>query len=112
MSTESKPKTILELAKKMKEIGKEGLAERFANMPLRNPKGSFVIYKEAKNLKKNRHNFFMVEDSTRVQLSVKSGDGESASDFINANFVDGHKQKNAYIATQGKIRMISCLSPL
>lgn len=100
------PKTILELAKVMKEFGKDGLAREFAKMPLWNARGSFNVSKEANNLMRNRYPSFNVEDSTLVQLSVKTGEEETASDYINANFVDGHKQKNAYIATQGEIRLI------
>ena len=29
-------------------------------------------------------------------------DNDDASDYINANFVDGYMQKNAYICSQGK----------
>lgn len=39
-------------------------------------------------------------DETRVKLAPTPGD--PSSDYINANFVDGYKQKNAYISTQGK----------
>lgn len=39
-------------------------------------------------------------DHSRVVLS--SLEGDPSYDYINANYVDGYKQKNAYITTQGK----------
>lgn len=52
------------------------------------------------NLAKNRYTDVLCYDQTRVILSQL--DDEVTSDYINANFVDGYKQKNAYISTQGK----------
>lgn len=42
----------------------------------------------------------MCYDHSRVLLSQI--DGDPCSDYINANFVDGYKQKNAFISTQGE----------
>lgn len=52
------------------------------------------------NLTKNRYTDVLCYDHSRVVLSRV--DGDELSDYINANFVDGYKQKNAYISTQGK----------
>lgn len=52
------------------------------------------------NLAKNRYTDVLCYDHSRVILSQL--DDEVTSDYINANFVDGYKQKNAYISTQGK----------
>jgi tyrosine-protein phosphatase non-receptor type 9 len=41
-------------------------------------------------------------DHSRVILSVEDGD-DPCSDYINANYVDGYKQKNAFISTQGPL---------
>lgn len=49
------------------------------------------------NLTKNRYTDVLCYDHSRVVLSREDGE-----DYINANFVDGYKQKNAYISTQGK----------
>lgn len=33
-----------------------------------------------------------------------SDEDDPTGDYINANFVDGYKQKNAYISTQGRLQ--------
>lgn len=59
------------------------------------------------NLSKNRYTDVLCYDHSRVILSSKTcstddkSDNNDGSDYINANFVDGYKQKNAYISTQG-----------
>lgn len=97
------PKTILEFAQAVKAMGTEGLAKEFAAIRMKNPKLSFTIAKDPLNIKRNRYVFFLSCDQGRVALLEKTGDGDSASDFINANYVDGYEQKNAFIATQGLI---------
>lgn len=52
------------------------------------------------NLTKNRYTDVLCYDHSRVVLARE--DEDELSDYINANFVDGYKQKNAYISTQGK----------
>jgi len=52
------------------------------------------------NLTKNRYTDVLCYDHSRVILSLE--DDDPTSDYINANFVDGYKQKNAYISTQGR----------
>lgn len=43
-------------------------------------------------------------DHSRVVLSQQ--DGDTATDYINANFVDGYRQKNAFISTQGMCKIM------
>jgi len=50
------------------------------------------------NLTKNRYTDVLCYDHSRVVLAHE--DGDEPSDYINANFVDGYKQKNAYISTR------------
>lgn len=50
----------------------------------------------------NRYSDVLCFDRTRVILST-DGDAEGSNDYINANFVDGYKQKNAFISTQGPL---------
>ena len=50
---------------------------------------------------KNRYTDVLPLDQSRVVL--RGVDDDPSSDYINANFVDGYRQKNAYISTQGDI---------
>lgn len=50
------------------------------------------------NIDKNRYSGDHCLDHSRVILSE---DENSSSDYINANYVDGYKQKHVFIATQG-----------
>lgn len=50
---------------------------------------------------KNRYTDVLCYDHTRVLLAQSEKD--PMSDYIHANFVDGYKQKNAFISTQGPL---------
>lgn len=63
-----------------------------------------LISRLRNNLAKNRYTDVLCYDHSRVILS--QSDEDPASDYINANFVDGYRQKNAYISTQGKILIL------
>lgn len=51
------------------------------------------------NVPKNRYTDVLCLDQSRVTLPVI--DDDPSSDYINANYVDGYMQKNAFISTQG-----------
>jgi tyrosine-protein phosphatase non-receptor type 9 len=55
------------------------------------------------NVSKNRYSDVLCFDHTRVILSSDNAESETPSDYINANYVDGYKQKNAFISTQGPL---------
>ncbi|KAM7385466.1 hypothetical protein PAMP_001549 [Pampus punctatissimus] len=53
------------------------------------------------NMKKNRVLQIIPYDFSRVILSVKRG--QEFTDYINASFIDGYRQKDYFIATQGPL---------
>ncbi|XP_039438821.1 tyrosine-protein phosphatase non-receptor type 9 isoform X1 [Culex pipiens pallens] len=98
---EGDPKTIEQIVQMVRERGKQGLIREYAEIKARAPDGSFTHAKTRNNLAKNRYTDVLCYDHSRVVLSQE--DEDPTSDYINANFVDGYKQKNAYISTQGPL---------
>lgn len=95
------PKTIEQIVQMVRERGKQGLIREYAEIKARAPDGTFTHAKTRNNLAKNRYTDVLCYDHSRVVLSQE--DDDPTSDYINANFVDGYKQKNAYISTQGPL---------
>ncbi|XP_050319811.1 tyrosine-protein phosphatase Lar isoform X3 [Bactrocera neohumeralis] len=54
------------------------------------------------NKSKNRYANVTAYDHSRVQLPLM--DGVIGSDYINANYCDGYRKHNAYVATQGPLQ--------
>ncbi|XP_050087061.1 tyrosine-protein phosphatase non-receptor type 9 isoform X1 [Anopheles aquasalis] len=98
---EGDPKTIEQIVQMVRERGKVGLIREYAEIKARAPDGTFTHAKLKNNLAKNRYTDVLCYDHSRVVLSQE--DDDPATDYINANFVDGYKQKNAYISTQGPL---------
>lgn len=97
-------KTIEQIVDMVKQMGKKGLIKEYAEIRSRQPDGTFEHAKNRSNLTKNRYTDVLCYDHSRVVLSREPDDEDPTSDYINANYVDGYKQKNAYISTQGEIQ--------
>ncbi|KAL5277739.1 hypothetical protein ACFFRR_002766 [Megaselia abdita] len=107
--SEGDPKTIEQIVQMVRERGRQGLFKEYGDIRGRAPDGTFDHARMKNNLSKNRYTDVLCYDHSRVILSSKScsvddkSDNNDGSDYINANFVDGYKQKNAYISTQGPL---------
>ncbi|XP_030386559.1 tyrosine-protein phosphatase non-receptor type 9 isoform X2 [Scaptodrosophila lebanonensis] len=97
---EGDPKTINQIAEMVKERGRAGLCREYGDIRNRAPDGTFSHARMRSNVTKNRYTDVLCYDHSRVVLA---NEGDDPSDYINANFVDGYKQKNAYISTQGPL---------
>ncbi|XP_050525959.1 tyrosine-protein phosphatase non-receptor type 9 isoform X2 [Daktulosphaira vitifoliae] len=78
-----------------------GLMKEYEEIKTRSPDGTFTASRVRANLLKNRYTDVLCYDHTRVLLA--QSDNDPLSDYIHANFVDGYKQKNAFISTQGPL---------
>ncbi|XP_043588097.1 tyrosine-protein phosphatase non-receptor type 9 [Bombus pyrosoma] len=93
--------TMEQLIEEIHSRGRAGLIAEYTEIRQRPPEGSFNNAKLRSNQSKNRYTDVLCYDHSRVCLSQI--DGDATSDYINANFVDGYKQKNAFISTQGPL---------
>ncbi|XP_030568053.1 tyrosine-protein phosphatase non-receptor type 9 isoform X2 [Drosophila novamexicana] len=98
---EGDPKTIEQIVQMVRERCRHGLIKEYADIRNRAPEGTFLHARMRNNLTKNRYTDVLCYDHSRVVLARE--DDDELSDYINANFVDGYKQKNAYISTQGPL---------
>ncbi|XP_055695691.1 tyrosine-protein phosphatase non-receptor type 9 [Lutzomyia longipalpis] len=99
--TEGDAKTIEQIVQMVRERGRQGLVQEYMDIRSRAPEGTFTNARLRNNLAKNRYTDVLCYDHSRVVLS--QDDEDPSSDYINANFVDGYRQKNAYISTQGPL---------
>ncbi|KAK9743602.1 Protein-tyrosine phosphatase [Popillia japonica] len=94
--------TMQQLLDYVNDRGRAGLEQEYAEIRARPPDGNFKAAKSKNNLPKNRYTDVLCYDHSRVMLAELNG--EPDSDYIHANFVDGYKQKNAFINTQGPLQ--------
>ncbi|KAJ0175065.1 hypothetical protein K1T71_009206 [Dendrolimus kikuchii] len=90
------------LLARVRSLGRRGLVAEYEEIRARAPHGTFHNAKLPSNLAKNRYTDVLCYDHSRVLLSQTDPD-DPTTDYINANYVDGYKQKNAYICTQGPL---------
>ncbi|XP_053612109.1 tyrosine-protein phosphatase non-receptor type 9 isoform X2 [Plodia interpunctella] len=90
------------LAERVRALGRRGLHAEYDEIRARPPAGTFHHAKLPSNLAKNRYTDVLCYDHSRVLLSQTDPD-DPTTDYINANYVDGYKQKNAFICTQGPL---------
>ena len=100
--------TMPQLVDYVRDRGRSGLMQEYAEIRSRPPDGTFNVAKMKNNLPKNRYTDVLCYDHSRVILSEIDSDKDS--DYIHANFVDGYKQKNAFINTQGRWRRLASLA--
>ncbi|KAL1139880.1 hypothetical protein AAG570_006857, partial [Ranatra chinensis] len=93
--------TLVEFVKAVRNKGRNGLTAEYMEIKARQPEGTFTHARLRANQAKNRYTDVLCYDHSRVLLSQI--DDDPSSDYINANFVDGYKQKNAFISTQGPL---------
>lgn len=73
--------------------------EEFNSLPSGHIQGAFEQANKEENREKNRYPNILPNDHSRVILSQV--DGVPCSDYINASYIDGYKEKNKFIAAQG-----------
>lgn len=93
--------TLEEFIGQLQVKGRKGLYQEYAELKARGPQGTFLTARLKPNQCKNRYTDVLCYDHSRVVLS-QIGDDEDST-YINANFVDGYHQKNAFISTQGPL---------
>ncbi|XP_054712806.1 tyrosine-protein phosphatase non-receptor type 9-like [Uloborus diversus] len=93
--------TLEEFIEHLQKKGKRGLHEEYSEIKLKSADGTFESSRLKSNLPKNRYSDVLCYDHSRVKITCQ--DSDPCSDYLNANFVDGFRQKNAFISTQGPL---------
>ncbi|KAL7648550.1 UNVERIFIED_CONTAM: hypothetical protein RMT77_000456 [Armadillidium vulgare] len=93
--------TLKEFVKYLKETGRAGLHYEYSQIKGKPPFGTFHHSRQRWNQLKNRYIDVLCYDHSRVELAAEDEEGHTT--YINGNFVDGYKQKNAFISTQGPL---------
>ncbi|XP_062858967.1 receptor-type tyrosine-protein phosphatase epsilon isoform X2 [Trichomycterus rosablanca] len=73
--------------------------EKYNSLPVGTPQGTYDEANKDENKDKNRYPNILPYDHSRVVLTQV--DGIPHSDYINASYIDGFKDKNKFIAAQG-----------
>uniref|UniRef100_A0A8B9IMY7 Tyrosine-protein phosphatase non-receptor type 9 n=2 Tax=Anser TaxID=8842 RepID=A0A8B9IMY7_ANSCY len=94
--------TLPELLEHVGRKQKRGIYEEYEEIRRRSPVGTFSCSLAPYNQEKNRYGDVPCLDQTRVKLA-KPYSRPELTDYINASFMDGYKQRNTYIGTQGPL---------
>uniref|UniRef100_A0AAY4CVL8 Tyrosine-protein phosphatase non-receptor type 9 n=1 Tax=Denticeps clupeoides TaxID=299321 RepID=A0AAY4CVL8_9TELE len=86
-----------ELISHLSRAQRSGIYAEYDEIRKEPPAGTFHWALTAYNQERNRYGDVLCLDQTRVCLKSRKNE---RSDYINASFMDGYKQKNAYIGTQ------------
>uniref|UniRef100_A0A8C1ZNK3 Tyrosine-protein phosphatase non-receptor type 9 n=1 Tax=Cyprinus carpio TaxID=7962 RepID=A0A8C1ZNK3_CYPCA len=86
---------LAELMAHLNRAQRSGIYLEYEELRREQPPGTFTCALAVHNQERNRYGDVLCLDQTRVRLK--------RSDYINASFMDGYKQKNAYIGTQGPL---------
>ncbi|XP_044749159.1 uncharacterized protein LOC123309916 isoform X2 [Coccinella septempunctata] len=98
-NSDSKPVRIADFEKYLKmAISNKELTTQFESLPKNLTKPCEIGQLEC-NRPKNRFKDIIPYDHTRVKLQMTKN--REGSDYINASFIMGHKNKKSYIAAQG-----------
>ncbi|XP_067091203.1 tyrosine-protein phosphatase non-receptor type 9 [Osmerus mordax] len=81
-------------------LQRPGVHHEYEELRMEAPSGTFNCALTSYNQERNRYGDVLCLDQTRVRLKARRNE---RSDYINASFMDGYKQKNAYIGTQGPL---------
>ncbi|KAI1904049.1 hypothetical protein AGOR_G00001680 [Albula goreensis] len=92
--------SLAELAAHLGRCQRAGIYQEYEEIRKETPPGTFHCALAACNQERNRYGDVLCLDQTRVRLKPRRNE---KSDYINASFMDGYKQKNSYIGTQGPL---------
>ncbi|XP_064422121.1 tyrosine-protein phosphatase non-receptor type 9 [Latimeria chalumnae] len=93
--------TVYEVVGHLNLVQKRGIYEEYEDIRREIPAGTFTCSLAPFNQEKNRYGDVLCLDQSRVKL--KHPNKNERTDYINASFMDGYKQKHAYIGTQGPL---------
>ena len=117
MPTDMSGMPLLEFIEHTRSKGRRGLYDEYAEIKSRTGPRSqeefnrlFNTCCNLENTTRNRYTDVHCYDHSRVKLGKKSDEEATnntatnvTNDYINANFVDGYRQKSAFIFTQGPL---------
>ncbi|XDV53360.1 hypothetical protein PO909_021878, partial [Leuciscus waleckii] len=92
--------SLAELMANLNRAQRSGIYLEYEELRREQPSGTFTCALAPHNQERNRYGDVLCLDQTRVRLKARRNE---RSDYINASFMDGYKQKNAYIGTQGPL---------